>query len=85
MPILQYPKVGHLVAVSGDSGDTWLAHIRSVSSPTKTCQVYFYIADENNTNLYKCEHHRLDTLHWDSILELKTEVTWLTNATFTLS
>lgn len=82
--IPQYPEAGDLVTVSGDSGDTWFALIHSVNPSTKTCQVYFYIADESNHNLYKREHHRLDTLHWDSILDIKTGATWLTDHTFTL-
>lgn len=83
VPIPQYPEVGDLVTVSGDSGDVWLAHVHSVNLGTKTCQVYFYVANEG-CNLYRREHHRLETLHWDSILEIKTTVTWLTDFTFTL-
>ena len=85
VPVPQYPEVGDLVTVNGDSGDIWLARIHSVNLSAKTCQVYFYIADKDAINLYRREHHRLNTLHWDSILELKTRVTWSTDDTFTLS
>jgi len=64
----QFPVPGDMVSVDGGDEETWLAHVQSTIPSSKTCQVYFYMPDEDNSTLYKRERHRIERVHWDSIL-----------------
>ena len=64
----QFPEPSDMVSVSGENGETWLAHVQTTNPSSKWCQVYFYVPDEDNPKLYKKEHHRLERVHWNSIL-----------------
>jgi len=68
--IPQYPEPGDMVSINGEEGEIWLANIHSSDPTSKACQVYFYIPVENNSRLYRKEQHRLEKVHWDSILGL---------------
>lgn len=64
----QYPESNDMVSVSGENEETWLAHVQSTNTSSRWCQVYFYVPDKDNTRLYRKEYHRLERVHWSSIL-----------------
>lgn len=66
----QFPEPGDMVSVSGENGETWLAHVQTTNPTSKWCQVHFYMPDEDNSEVYHKEHHRLEKVHWSSILTL---------------
>ena len=68
--IPQHPEPGDMVSVSGEEGETWLASVHSSDPTSQTCQVYFYIQVENDSMLYRKEHHKLEQVHWNSVLGL---------------
>ena len=68
-----YPQVGDMVSVSGEGNQIWLAHIHSVDRAACTCQAYFYVAnDEPNRELYRRESHRLEKIHFESLLNVQS-------------
>ena len=81
--IPQYPEVGDMVLINGEDDNVWLAHVCSVNRATKTCQVFFYIPHRSDSSgkMYIKERHRLETIHWQSILEIQAG-TWLADGTF---
>ena len=68
--IPQHPEPGDMVSVSGEEGETWLASVHLSDPTSKTCQVYFYVQVENDSMLYCKERHKLEKVHWDSVLGL---------------
>ena len=53
----------------GDSDELWLAHIQVVNKVTKTCNVYFYVPYEDDSNKYHKESGgRLERVHLNSII-----------------
>jgi len=66
-----YPQVGDMVSVSGEGNQIWLAQIHSVRKAF-TCQAYFYVAnDEPDHELYRRESHRLEKIHFESLINLQ--------------
>ena len=66
-----YPLQDDMVAVHGDSGEIWFAHILSVNEQDKTCKIHFYIRSTNNPEVYVREDMRcnaMETVSWSSIL-----------------
>ena len=43
-----YPEEGDMISEKGIGSDVYLAHIQSVDTIQKTCQVYFYERDTAN-------------------------------------
>ena len=70
-----YPLKGDMVRVNGDSGDIWQAHVLAVDDRARTCKVHFYVEDTSRHGTYVRESFgrvAVETIHWDSILELLT-------------
>ena len=80
VPLL--PEKNDMVKVHGEDDNTiWLAHVRDVHVPTKSCRVHFYIEDTSGTNVYRKESTRIETVHWDSIVGLSSG-RWLTSSQY---
>jgi len=66
-----YPQVGDMVSVSGEGNQIWLAQIHLVDRKA-FCQAYFYVAnDEPDHELYRRESHRLEKIHFESLISLQ--------------
>lgn len=66
-----YPLQDDMVAIHGESGEVWFAHILLVNIEDKTCKVHFYIQSISNPELYVREamgRNAVQMLSWDSIL-----------------
>lgn len=67
-----YPEIGDMIKVMGTMAEeVWLAHVININQTLFTCQVHFYVQDHSYTSdniIYKQEHNKLETVHWDSIL-----------------
>lgn len=68
-----FPEKNDMVKVRGDENDAvWLAHVHDVDQHSKTCRVHFYVQHATDTNVYRKEHSRIETVHWDSIVGLSS-------------
>lgn len=65
----QFSEPDDIVSVSGEDGQTWLAHVQSSNPFSKSCQVYFYVSHENNNKLYHKERNRLERVHWNCMFQ----------------
>ena len=68
-----YPLKDDMVTVRGENGELWLAHVQSTDEKSKTCQVYFYIAESDKK--YKREVKKLECVSWNTMKDL-AEGTW---------
>ena len=81
-----------MVLVNGEDDNIWLAYVSSANSTDKTCKVFFYIPsthahgirNSGSGQVYVKERHRLETVHWQSIIEIQLG-TWLPNNTFRIA
>ncbi len=79
VPLL--PEKNDMVKVHGEDDNIWLAHVRDVHAPTKTCRVHFYIEHTSGTNVYRKESTRIENVHWDSIIGLSSG-RWLNSSQY---
>ena len=79
IPLL--PEKNDVIKVHGEDDNTWLAHVRDVHVPSKTCRVQFYIEHVGGTNIYRGETTRIETVHWDSIVDLSSG-RWLSSSQY---
>ena len=66
-----YPQQNDMIAIHGEGGELWFAHVLSVNEEHRTCQVHFYIRSVSNNQVFVREvlgRNAVDTLAWDSIL-----------------
>ena len=64
-----YPHAGDMVLVHGDKDEVWHAHIITVDTVSKTCQVHFYIDDISCPGKYRFGRAAAEKIMWDSILQ----------------
>lgn len=77
-----YPNKGDMMTVRGDNDEIWLAHVQAVNKVAKTCNVYFCVPVEEDSNNYQKETGgRLERVHWDSMI-IVSSGKWLDNSIY---